>query len=57
MVTPEKCETKVKGGVLVATVGEVKQQIDGKVRFRVKYKTKSGTREPGYVYNVSLLPK
>jgi hypothetical protein len=41
----------------VATVGEVKQQIDGKVRFRVKYKTKSGTREPGYVYNVSLLPK
>jgi len=57
MVTPEKCETKVKGGVLVATVGEVKQQIDGKVRFRVKYKTKNGTREPGYVYNVSLLPK
>ena len=57
MVTPERCQTKVKGGVVVATIGEVKQQIDGKVRFRVKYKTKDGTREPGYVYNVSLLPK
>ena len=57
MVTPLKCETKVKGGFVVATVGDVKQPTEGKVSFRVKYKTKDGTRQSGYVYNVSLLPK
>lgn len=57
MVTPQNCQNKVKGGFVVATVGEVKQPTEGKLKFRVKYKTKDGTREPGYVYNVSLLPK
>ncbi|MGB7915388.1 MAG: hypothetical protein WCF79_08880 [Rhodomicrobium sp.] len=57
MVTPLNCENKVKGGFVVATVGDVKQPTEGKVSFRVKYKTKDGTRQSGYVYNVSLLPK
>jgi hypothetical protein len=57
MVTPLKCQDKVKGGFVVATVGEVKQPTEGKLTFRVKYKTKEGTRQSGYVYNVSLLPK
>ncbi len=57
MVTPAKCQNKVKGGFVVATVGDVKQPTEGKVTFRVKYKTKDGTRQSGYVYNVSLLPK
>jgi hypothetical protein len=57
MVTPQNCQTKVKGGFVVATVGEVKQATEGKLTFRVKYKTKEGTRQSGYVYNVSLLPK
>jgi hypothetical protein len=57
MVTPQNCQTKVKGGFVVATVGDVKQATEGKLTFRVKYKTKEGTRQSGYVYNVSLLPK
>jgi len=57
MVTPLNCQNKVKGGFVVATVGDVKQATEGKVTFRVKYKTKDGTRQAGYVYNVSLLPK
>jgi hypothetical protein len=57
MVTPSKCQNKVKGGFVVATIGEVKQPTEGKVTFRVKYKTKDGTRQSGHVYNVSLLPK
>ncbi len=57
MVTPSNCQNKVKGGFVVATVGDVKQPTEGKITFRVKYKTKDGTRQSGYVYNVSLLPK
>jgi hypothetical protein len=57
MVTPTNCQNKVKGGFVVATVGEVKEPTEGKVSFRVKYKTKDGTRQSGHVYKVSLLPK
>ncbi len=56
MVTPRNCREKVKGGFVVATVGEVKQPTEGKLIFRVKYKTKEGPRQIGYVYKVSLLP-
>lgn len=56
MVQPRNCRDKIKGGYVVATVGEVKQATEGKVSFRVKYKTKEGTRQIGYVYNVSLVP-
>jgi hypothetical protein len=35
----------------------VKQPTEAKLTFRVKYKTKDGTRQSGHVYNVSLLPK
>jgi GAF domain-containing protein len=57
MVTPLKCQDKVKGGFVVATVGEVKEPTEGKVSFRVIYKTKDGKRQSGYVYKVSLFPK
>ena len=56
MVTPTNCRDKVKGGMVVATIGQVKQQIDGKLTFRVKYKTKDGTIHRGQVFKVSLLP-
>lgn len=55
-VKPRNCQDTVKGGWVVATAGEVKQPIEGKVTFRVKYKTKEGPRQIGYVYKVSLLP-
>jgi hypothetical protein len=57
MVTPLNCQNKVKGGFVVATVGEVKQPTEGKLKFRVKYKTKRSTNELDYVYKISLLPK
>jgi len=56
MVTPRNCHEKIKGGFVVATVGEVKQPTDGKLLFRVKYKTKGRTRQLGYEYKISLVP-
>jgi hypothetical protein len=56
MVTPRNCRDKIKGGYVVATVGNIKQPTDGKLIFRVKYKTKEGTRQLGYEYKVSLVP-
>ncbi len=56
MVKPRNCSEKIKGGFVVATVGQVKQATDSKVIFRVKYKTKDGTRQVGYEYKVSLVP-
>ena len=57
MVTPQNCQTKVKGGVCGRHRRRGQAADRGKLTFRVKYKTKDGTRQPGYVYNVSLLPK
>jgi len=56
MVTPTNCREKIKGGFVVATIGQVKQPTEGKLTFRVKYKTKDGTRQIGHVYKVSLFP-
>jgi hypothetical protein len=57
MVTPRNCHEKIKGGQIVVTVGEVKQPVEGKLAFRVKYKAKNGTHQTSHLYNVSLLPK
>ncbi len=57
MVTPRNCREKIKGGQIVATVGEVKQPVEGKLAFRIKYKAKDGTHQVSHLYNVSLLPK
>ena len=56
MVKARNCPEKIKGGVVVAKVGEVKQPTDGKIVFRVKYKTKEGPRQIGYEYKISLVP-
>ena len=56
MVTPPNCSDKIKGGFVVATIGQVKQPTEAKLIFRVKYKTKDETRQTGHVYNVSLFP-
>ncbi len=56
MVSARNCPNKVKGGFVVATVGQIKQPVESKLTFRVKYKTKDGTRQTGHVYNVSLFP-
>jgi len=56
MVTPPKCREKVKGGIVVATVGQVKQPTDGKLIFRVKYHTKDGPIQTGQIRKFTLLP-
>jgi hypothetical protein len=56
MVTPKNCSAKIKGGVVVAAIGQIKQPVEGKLTFRVKYKAKDGDHQVGHVYNVSLFP-
>ena len=56
MVTPRNCREKIKGGQVVATVGQVKQQTEAKLAFRIKYKAKDGTHQSSHLYNVTLLP-
>jgi hypothetical protein len=58
MVMPRRqnCASKVSGGILTAAVGEVKDQLQGKLIYRIKYKTKDGDRQRSVTYNVSLFP-
>ena len=50
------CPNKLKGAMLIVTVGQVKQPIEGKLTFRVKFKTKGGERQNAWNYNYSLFP-
>jgi hypothetical protein len=58
MVLPRRqgCANRVPGGVLVATAKDVKEPIEAKLTYRLKYKTKDGDRPRGYVYLLSLFP-
>jgi hypothetical protein len=58
MVLPRRqnCANQVPGGVLVATAQEVKEPIQGKLIYRIEYKTKDGDRQLSNTYNVSLFP-
>ncbi|MFY9640238.1 MAG: hypothetical protein ACLPJW_10685 [Rhodomicrobium sp.] len=51
-----ECHNKLKGGMVVATVGQVKQPIEGKLIFRVKFKTKVGESQNGHTFFYSLFP-
>ena len=44
------------GGRVVATAKSVDVPKEGKLTSRVKYKGRTGDRQWGYVYNVSLFP-
>lgn len=50
------CANPVPGGKVVATAKGVDVPKEGKLTFRVKYNGKTGERQWGYVYNVSLFP-
>ncbi len=52
----QNCATMVPGGTIVATAKGVKEPIQARLTFRVKYKTKIGDRQRSHVYNVSLFP-
>jgi ribosomal protein L21 len=58
MVLPRRqnCPNKVSGGILSAAAAEVKDQTQGKLVYRIKYKTKDGDRQRSGTFNVSLFP-
>jgi hypothetical protein len=58
MVIPRRlnCASPVPGGILVATAKDVTDPVQGKLVYRIKYKTKDGDRQLANTYNVSLFP-
>lgn len=58
MVLPRRlnCAREVPGGILVATAKDVTEPVQGKLVYRLKYKTKDGDRQVANTYNVSLFP-
>jgi hypothetical protein len=50
------CNKKIKGGVVIATIGEVKKPIEGKLTYRVKFKTKGPNNQLARTYYYSLFP-
>jgi hypothetical protein len=50
------CHNKLKGGVVIATIGDVKKPIEGKLTYRVKFKTKVKNNQLGKTYYYSLFP-
>ena len=58
MVLPrrQECSNKVQGGILIATAKDVKEPFEGKLTYRLKYKTKDGDRPRGYTQRLSLFP-
>jgi hypothetical protein len=58
MVLPRRqnCAKQVPGGIVIATAKDVKERLEGKMTYRVKYKTKDGDRPRGYAFRLSLFP-
>jgi hypothetical protein len=58
MVLPrtQKCPANVAGAILTATAKDVKEPIEAKLTYRLKYKTKDGDRQRSNIYSVSLFP-
>ena len=42
--------------VLMATAKDVKEPIEARLTYRLKYKTKDGDRQKSHIYGVSLFP-
>lgn len=58
MVIPRRlnCTNEVPGAILVATAKDVTEPVQGRLIYRIKYKTKDGDRLRANTYNVSLFP-
>jgi hypothetical protein len=50
------CAEKVPGGTLLLSAKDVTQPLEAKLTYRVKYKTKDGSRQRSDSYIVSLFP-
>jgi hypothetical protein len=55
-VPEASCPRKIKGAMVVATVGQVSQPLEGRLVFRVKYKGKYRNTQTGHAYDFSLSP-
>jgi hypothetical protein len=51
-----ECPNKIKGGMVIVTVGDVKKAIEGKLTIRVKLKTKVLNNQLARTYYYSLFP-
>jgi hypothetical protein len=58
MVLPRRqnCANRIPGGTLMATAKDVLEPLQGKVTYRLKYKTKDGERQRGGAFLLSLFP-
>jgi hypothetical protein len=56
IVLPNDCAKKVPGGRVVISVKDVTAPYHGKLVYRIKFKTKDGSRQSSYIYNVALYP-
>jgi hypothetical protein len=58
MVLPRRqnCAKPVPGGTLIISAKDVTEPMEGKLTYRLKYKTKDGDRQVSRVYSVSLYP-
>jgi hypothetical protein len=58
MVIPRRlnCTNEVPGAILVATAKDVTEPVQGRLVYRIKYKTKDGDRQRANTYNISLFP-
>jgi hypothetical protein len=58
MVVPRRlnCTNEVPGGLLVATAKDVTEPVQGKLVYRIKFKTRDGDRQSANTLNVSLFP-
>jgi hypothetical protein len=50
------CAAKVPGGTLALTASGISEPAEGKLVYRLKYKTKDGERQGSGTYTVSLFP-
>ena len=50
------CPNKLKGGTIMAVIGKIDHPIEGKLTFRVKYKTKAVNNQVAHTFYYSLFP-
>jgi len=52
----QNCADRVPGGIVVATAKEIAEPKEGRLTYRLKFKTKDGDRQASHAYRVSLFP-
>jgi len=52
----QNCPDKVPGGKVIATVKEIKTEVSGVVKYRVRYETAEGDKEFAHSLILTLYP-